>query len=112
MNSNHRSRKDVDALVKLAEKKPFVFEGAHILSIASDLIKNTAQDFVNGETDDATIKSYILNQILERNSRSHSRPNANLLDYVHLLEDIASHYTNVDEHGFFQLIALMKLNTL
>lgn len=80
-----------------------MFESVHLLSTASDLIKNAAQDFVKAGADDASIKSYILNQILERNSRSHNRPTGNSLDYVHLLEEIASRYTNVDEHGFFSV---------
>lgn len=102
-DTNHRSREDVDALLGLTEKKPFVFESVHLLSVAADFIKSAAQDFVKADTSDADIKSYILNQILERNSRSHNRPNGNSLDYVHLLEEIASRYTNVDEHGFFSV---------
>ncbi len=102
-DTNDITKKDINSLINLADNKPFVFESIHILSIAADLIRGEAQTILEKQRNNEEIHSKILNQILARNSLSHNRPNSNRSDYIKLLEEIASKYTDVDENGFFQV---------
>jgi hypothetical protein len=101
---NNRRPEDLDALVGLAAEHPFIFESIHLLSMVSDLIKNSAERFRAERSSENVIKELLLDQMLERNSRSHNRPTHKDLNYMHILEEIASKYTNVDKNGFFTVL--------